>query len=129
MRSITTGCSTPERRAISPSGSRWKPCTRSSDTSRIFALIGSVNSTGAVIKLIGGRSYHFTRTPRNHFCHKATGDCPRWLRQASPGKGDSGGINPSESYPASATMNRFEQKLADHQLTLGREALQVLQIN
>src|SRR5688572_2023944 len=46
MRSITVAKSTPDCRAIWPSGSVWNPCTLSSDTARMRALIGSWTSTG-----------------------------------------------------------------------------------
>ncbi len=46
IRSSTVGSSTPERRAISAKGSATKPWIRSSETSRIRELTGSVTSTG-----------------------------------------------------------------------------------
>src|SRR4051812_14556230 len=47
MRSMTVPASTSLRRAISLSGSRWKPCSWSSEIASIFALIGSLKSTGS----------------------------------------------------------------------------------
>src|SRR5690349_15443443 len=48
MRSMTIGNSTPDWRAIWPSGSRWNPWILSSETARICALIGSVREAGAL---------------------------------------------------------------------------------
>src|SRR6266566_742905 len=48
MRAITTSTSTPECRAISSKGWRAKPSILSSETARIFALIGSLCSTGSM---------------------------------------------------------------------------------
>jgi hypothetical protein len=55
IRSMTTANSTPDCRAISPSGSRWKPWSRSSETARIFALTGSwmlTETVAAAMRLI-----------------------------------------------------------------------------
>src|SRR6266550_6921037 len=48
MRAITSSTSMPERRAISSNGSHTKPSILSSETARIFALIGSSCSTGSM---------------------------------------------------------------------------------
>src|SRR5688500_736411 len=48
MRAITVSTGTPERLAISANGSRTKPSILSSETARIFALIGSLCSTGNI---------------------------------------------------------------------------------
>src|SRR3984893_7295234 len=48
IRAITTSTSTLERRAISSNGSRTKPAILSSEMARIFALIGSLCSTGSM---------------------------------------------------------------------------------
>src|SRR6202040_939162 len=48
MRAITTSTSTPERRAISSNGSGTNPSILSSEIARIFALIGSLCSTGGI---------------------------------------------------------------------------------
>src|SRR5688572_31183137 len=48
MRAITVSTGTPDRLAISANGSRTKPSMLSSETARIFALIGSLCSTGNI---------------------------------------------------------------------------------
>src|SRR6266478_22299 len=49
---MTTSTPTPERRAISSNGSRTNPSILSSEIARIFALIGSLCSTGNIPILI-----------------------------------------------------------------------------
>jgi hypothetical protein len=51
---MTVGTSTPDRRAISPIGSGWKPCSLSSETERMRAFTGSWVSTGRVAVVVMG---------------------------------------------------------------------------
>ncbi len=65
MRAITSDNSTPDRREISPSGSRWNPSSRSSDTARILALIGSVKVVGIVCSMRGLLPIHISRSVKS----------------------------------------------------------------
>jgi len=53
MRSMTRAGSRPDCLAIWPMGSREKPEIWSSDTARIWALIGSLSALGRIAVLIG----------------------------------------------------------------------------
>src|SRR5688500_16478989 len=78
MRAITVSTGTPERLAISANGSRTKPSILSSETARIFALIGSLCSTG------------------NIAAQKETRPTRSWLQRSGPGRSGRAGKDRTE---------------------------------
>src|SRR5215467_3329372 len=68
IRSMTVSSSTPERRAISPIGSRTKPSIRSSEMARILAFTGSVCVVGVSVTVdIWPRRYQIEGMGRRAF--------------------------------------------------------------